>query len=46
MANKFRLTIVTPDGKKVEDEATILNARTTAGAVGMTAMILLLVAEY
>ena len=44
MANKFTLTIVTPDGKKVVDEATILNARTTAGAVGILANHLPLVA--
>lgn len=44
MANKFKLTIVTPDGKKVEDDATILNAVTTAGAVGILANHLPLVA--
>ena len=44
MANKFKLTIVTPDGKKIEDEATILNAYTTAGFVGILANHLPMVA--
>lgn len=37
MANTFKLTIVTPDGKKIEDEAYILNVVTTNGAIGILA---------
>jgi len=44
MATKFNLKIVTPDGKKLEDEAIILNCVTTAGAVGILAHHLPLVA--
>lgn len=44
MATLFKLTIVTPDGKKIVDEADILNAITTAGAVGILANHLPLVA--
>ena len=37
MANTFKLTIVTPDGKKIVDEAYILNVVTSAGALGILA---------
>ena len=37
MANKFKLTIVSPDGKKIVTEATILNIVTTDGALGILA---------
>jgi len=37
MANKFKLTIVSPDGNKIEDEANILNVMTTSGALGILA---------
>lgn len=35
MANTIDLTIVTPDGKKLCDEARIVNCMTTAGAIGI-----------
>ena len=35
MANNFKLSIVTPDGKKIEDEVTILNVLTKGGALGI-----------
>jgi len=44
MASKFKLTIVTPDGKQVNDEVNILNVRTTSGALGILAHHLPLVA--
>ncbi len=37
MATNFKLTIVTPDGKKITDEAYILNVITSAGALGILA---------
>ncbi|MBQ7275885.1 MAG: ATP synthase F1 subunit epsilon [Bacilli bacterium] len=44
MANTFNLTIVTPNGKKLSDEVSILNCVTTAGAVGILANHIPLVA--
>ena len=44
MANKFNLTLVTPDGKKHQDEVDILNIKTTAGNIGILANHLPLVA--
>ena len=37
MANTFEMTIVTPDGKKLQDNVSILNCVTTAGALGILA---------
>ena len=44
MARTFPLTIVTPDGKKIQDDAVILNVRTTSGQLGILAGHLPLVA--
>lgn len=44
MANTFNLTIVTPNGKKLTDNVSILNCMTTAGAVGILANHIPLVA--
>lgn len=37
MANTFKLTIVSPDGKKLVDDATICNVVTTNGTLGIMA---------
>ncbi len=44
MANKFKLQIISPDGKKINDEAEILNVVTSGGALGIMARHLPLVA--
>lgn len=44
MANSFLLEIITPDGKKLNDEVDILNIVTTNGALGILAHHLPLVA--
>ena len=44
MANTFSLKIVTPDGKELQDEVSILNCVTTAGAIGILANHIPLVA--
>ena len=37
MANKFKLSMVTADGKKIVDEVEILNVVTSSGALGIMA---------
>ena len=37
MANTFNIQILTPEGKKLTDEVSILNCVTTAGAIGILA---------
>lgn len=44
MASKFNFRIVTPDGKKLEDQAEILNVVASSGALGIMANHLPLVA--
>ena len=44
MANKFNITMVTPDGKKHLDNCEILNVVTSSGALGIMANHLPLVA--
>lgn len=44
MANKFKLSMVTADGKKIVDEVEILNVVTSSGALGIMAHHLPLIA--
>ncbi|MDY2575516.1 MAG: ATP synthase F1 subunit epsilon [Bacilli bacterium] len=44
MANKFKIKMVTPDGKSLQDEVDILNVVTSSGALGIMANHLPLVA--
>lgn len=44
MANTFNITLITPNGKKLSDEVSILNCVTTAGAIGIMANHLPIVA--
>ena len=44
MANKFKIKMVTPDGKSLLDEVEILNVITSSGALGIMANHLPLVA--
>lgn len=44
MANNFNLTIVSPDGKKLSKEVSIVNVVTTNGSVGILANHLPLIA--
>ena len=44
MANKFKLQIISPDGKRLNDEVEILNVVTSGGAIGIMAKHLPLVA--
>lgn len=44
MANKFKLSIVTADGKKLVDDAEILNVVTSSGTLGIMAHHLPLIA--
>ena len=37
MANKFHFEMITPDGKKIEDDIEILNVVTSSGALGVMA---------
>ena len=37
MANKFHIEMITPDGKKIEDDIEILNVVTSSGALGVMA---------